>query len=256
MKKIFVTLFAGITLLLTGCFESTQEITLNEDGSGTVTNTNDMGALLGMAKQMGGGSDLEKLGDEKIDSTFSLKEGADSIPNLTPEERDIARKGTVNITMDMKENKFSTSLKFPFSSPSEITLFNNISGKILAETMKEQMGNAAGAGGQLGNDDEMPAPTSFDDYYTMSFSNGVLTKTLNKEKYAKVADDEYLKSIKEAAGMGLAMKANYVINLPRPAKKAEGKGITISENKKQVRISADTDDFFDDPSKLEFRIEY
>jgi hypothetical protein len=257
MKKIFFTLFAGVALLLTGCFESTQEITLNEDGSGTVSNTNDMSALLGMAKQMGGGSELEKMTDQKIDSTFSLAEGADSIPNLSPEERAIAKKGSVNITMNLKDEKFSTSLKFPFSSPSEISAFNKISGKIMAETMKEQMSNAAGAGGQqLGSDDEMPAPTSFDDYYTMSFSNGVLTKTLNKEKYAVVADDQYLKSLKEAAGMGLAMKANYIINLPHPASKAEGKGVTLSENKKQVKVSADIDDFFDDPSKLEFRIEY
>ena len=56
--------------------------------------------------------------------------------------------------------------------------------------------------------------------------------------------------------MGLSMKANYVINLPRPAKTVEGKGIKLSEDKKTITISSDLDDFFDDPSKLEYKIEY
>jgi len=36
----------------------------------------------------------------------------------------------------------------------------------------------------------------------------------------------------------------------------EGKGIKLSEDKKTITISSDLDDFFDDPSKLEYRIEY
>ena len=91
---------------------------------------------------------------------------------------------------------------------------------------------------------------------TVNFSNGVIAKTLNKEKYAKAGDDEYLKGVKEAAGMGLSMKANYIINLPRPAKKAEGAGVTLSADRKRVTISVGIDDFFDEPSKLEFKIEY
>ena len=56
--------------------------------------------------------------------------------------------------------------------------------------------------------------------------------------------------------MGLSMKATSVINLPRPAQKAEGKGIKLSEDKKKVTITADLDDFFADPAKLEYKIKY
>lgn len=59
MKKLLLSLFA-FTFLLVGCLETTQEITINEDGSGTVVNTNDFSALIGLAKQMGGAGDLEK----------------------------------------------------------------------------------------------------------------------------------------------------------------------------------------------------
>lgn len=250
MYKLILSLLTAGTLVLTGCLETTQEITLNADGSGTVKNTSDLSALIGLAKQMGGGAEMEKMAEEKVDSTFSLGKGADSIPNLTPEERELARKGTANIKMSLKEEKFSTSLLFPFSTPSEIALYNKISAKISAETMKEQMGDMPMGG------DEAPEPSSFDDYYTISFSNGILLKTLNKEKYAMAADDEYLKGVKEASAMGLSMKATCIINLPRPATKAEGKGIQLSDDKKKVIVTAGIDDFFDDPAKLEYRIEY
>jgi len=249
MKKIVFSLIASVTLLLTSCLETTQEITLNEDGSGTISNTNDMSALIGIAKQMGGGEDMQGA-DQVIDSSISMVEGADSIPNLTTEERELARKGNLRFNVDVKNEKFLTKLSFPFKTPAEIVIYNKLSGKIMTETLKEQMGEGMPMGG------EMPEPSSFDDYYTVEFTNGLLTKTLNKEKFAKVEDDEYMKSMKETAAMGLTMKANYVINLPRPAKVAEGKGIKLSEDKMKVTISSDLDDFFDDPAKLEFKIEY
>jgi hypothetical protein len=252
MKKIFFSLLIGGLLFLTGCLESTQEITLNDNGSGTVSNTNDMSALIGLVKQMGAGKELEKAGEQKIDSSFSLAAGADSIPNLTQEEKELIKKGTANIVMNLKEEKFITSIKFPFSSMSEIQSCNKLSGKVLAETMKSQMGN----GMPMGGGDEMPEATSIDDYYSYEFSNGELKKKLNKEKYAGAADDEFLKGMKEAGGMGLEMKSTYIINLPRAAKETEGKGIKLSDDKKKITISVSLDDFFEDPSLLEYKIKY
>jgi len=251
MKKLVLSLLVSGMLLLTGCYESTQEITLNADGSGTVSNTNDMSALIGIAKQMGG---ADKLPDEVIDSTLSMAQGADSIPNLSPEEREMARKGTLKIKMNLKDEKFLTSLSFPFSNPSQITVFNKLSGKIMTETMKDKVGG----GGDMpaGTADQMPEASSIDDYYKLEFSNGELTKKLDAAKFAKVGDDQYLSQMKQAGSMGLNMKANYIINLPRPATKAEGKNVKLSEDKKKVTISVDLDDFFDEPSSLEFKIKY
>ena len=251
MKKLLFSLFIASSLFLTGCLETTQEITLNEDGSGTVSNTNDMSALIGLAKQMGGAQEMEKAGNQKIDSSFSLAAGVDSIPNLTPKEKEMVKKGMAHILMNLKNEKFITNIIFPFSSVPEIPTYNKLSGTILAETMKSQMG-----GMPMGGGEGMPEFSSLDDYYTYEFSNGELKKKLNKEKYAKVADDEYLKAVNEAGDMGLEMKANYIINLPRPAKETEGKGIKLSEDKKKITISVSIDDFFEDPSLLEFKIKY
>ncbi len=251
MKKLLFPILFLSTLLLTGCYESTQEITLNEDGSGIISNTNDMSALIAMAKQMGGAEKMAEAGDQKIDSTFSLTKEADSIPGLSGTERELARQGTANILLNLKDEKFSTKLKFPFKNPSEIVVLNKLSGKILASTMKDQMGGMPG-----GAPDEMPEPTSIDDYYTVEYSNGELTKKVNKEKYADVANDKFLEGLKEAGGMGLSMKMNYIINLPRPATKVEGKSVKLSDDKKKVTITADINDFFEDASLLEFKIKY
>lgn len=236
--------------MLGGCYETTQEITLNEDGSGTLSGTNDMSALIGVAKQMGGAEEMAKAGDQSIDSTFSLSREADSITTLNAEEREMARKGTASVVLNLKEEKFSTNLKFPFSNPAEITALHKLSGKIMAETMKDQMGGMPTGGA------EVPEPTSVDDYYTLEFSNGELTKKVNKEKYAIAASDKYLQGVKEAAGMGLSMKINYIINLPRPATKAEGKNVKLSGDKKKVMLSASIEDFFEDASSLEFKVKY
>ena len=252
MKKLFLAVLTGCTFFLAGCFETTQEITLNEDGSGTFSNTNDMSALIGLAKQMGGGAEMEKAPQQIIDSTISMQNGADSIPNLTPEEREVARAGSLNIKMNLKEENFLTKLTFPFSSASQIASLQKLSDKIMAETLKDQMGKNESPAGL----DQMPEQSSFDDYFTLDFSNGELTKKVNKDKYADVEKDEYLKGVKQASAMGLVMKANYIINLPRPATKAEGKNVKLSDDKKTITISVDINDFFEDPASMEFKIKY
>ena len=55
---------------------------------------------------------------------------------------------------------------------------------------------------------------------------------------------------------GEVTRNGYKFNLPKPAKKAEGKNVKLSEDKKKVTITTSAEDFFEDVSKLEFRIEY
>ncbi|MES1198215.1 MAG: hypothetical protein ABUL41_02955, partial [Chitinophagaceae bacterium] len=231
-----------------GCLETTQEITINADGTGVLTNTNDMSSLMGMIKQMAG-KDAAKMEENAIDTTLSLASQADSLVNISPEEKELVKKGS--LILNMKGDKFVIGIEFPFTSTTEINSYNKLTNKIMYETIKSELGSSEMAGLK-----DMPAPTSVEDYFTTSFSKGLLVKTLNKEKYAKVSDDEFLKGMKESAAAGLPMTATYIINLPKPAKKTEGKSIKLSDDKKQVTIVADIDDFFDDPSKLEYRIEY
>ena len=250
MKKILVSLFAGSAILLTSCLDTTQEITLNDDGSGTYVNTNDMGKILTVAKNMGAASS-DKMPQQAIDTSFSFASAADSIPGLSPEDKELLKKGSIHIKMSVEDEKFTTVMSFPFSKLDEIQKFNRLSGKVMMSTVKDKMP----ADMPIGTD-AMPEQSSFDDYYTLEFSKGELKKKLNKEKYANVEKDEFLNGMKQAGAMGLPVTSTYIINLPRPAEKAEGKNVKLSEDKMKVTVSSTMDDFYDNPEKLEFKIKY
>lgn len=250
MKWILVSLLA-FSMLLSGCFETTQEITINEDGSGTMSTTSDLSAVFNLSKQMGGGETMDQL--PKIDSSISMETMADSVENISADEKAVLKKGTMLMNVNVKENICYTKLSFPFSKPGEVKDLNKITGKVFGSALKKLMKDSPLAGATGG---EMPDVRSFEDYYELDFEKGELKKSLKKDKYAGAKDDEYLKGMKQVADMGVPVTATYIINLPRPATKAEGKNVVLSADKMKVTVKVDIDDFFDNPEKLEFKIKY
>ena len=90
MKKI--NWFIGFIFLfvLAGCFDTVEEITVNDNGSGIYTNTLDMGKIMGMLKTFGGDNDKMKDIDKmKMDTIVNLKDVKDSVENLTEAEKKI-----------------------------------------------------------------------------------------------------------------------------------------------------------------------
>lgn len=251
MKKLFYLLLCGM-IILAGCFDTTQEITINQDGSGNLVNTTDMSQVLGMAKQFGGDQFAEMEGMAK-DTVIQMDKIADSIPNLSAQEIATVKQGSLAVNMNFKEEKFIIKLGFPFKQASDIAMLNKLSDKVMTEAMKKQMESGAAANQPGG---EMPATSSVDDYYFITFDKKVIEKKLNKEKYATAGSDDYLKNMQEVAGMGAAMSNTLIINLPRAVKKVEGANVQVSDDKKRVTIKTGIDDFFDHPEKLEFKIEF
>ena len=253
MKKLFGLLLVGVTLAMTSC-ETTREISFNADGSGTMVTTTDMSGLIALAKMSGQGNNMEK-DDKSIDTTINLDKMIDSLPDLSAEERDLARKGKMGLNIDMGEEKLVTKLHFPFSDAKEISKLNELSAKVMQQTMKKQMEGSAGGEAPPIPADEMPKG-SMDEYFTTTYSKAVIEKKLIAEKYDSVGNDKGMQAMKEMANEGMPMNTTLIFNLPRPAKKAEGKNVKLSEDKKKVTILSSVDDFFDDVKKLEFRIEY
>jgi hypothetical protein len=250
MRKLILSILTASSFFLTGCLETVQEITLNEDGSGTYVNTNDMGKVLTVAKNMGGTSS-DKMPQQAVDTSFSFDSMTEIMTNLSAEEKELLKKGTIHIRMNVEEEQFLTKMTFPFSSLNDIQKFNKLSGMMMMESLKGQMPTEMPMG-----EEGLPETSSFDDYYTLEFSNGELKKKLNKEKYTNAESDEYLNGLKQAGAMGLPVISTIIINLPRPAEKAEGKNVKLSEDKKKVTITSTMDDFYDNPESLEFKIKY
>jgi hypothetical protein len=160
----------------------------------------------------------------------------------------------MHVKMNLKEEKFFTNISFPFSKVSQLPDVSKAAGKIMGEATKKQMDEQMK--GAQGMDEQIPEQSSIDDYYKFEFSEGELTRKVDKSKYAGVESDEYLKGMRQATSMGITVKNTYIFKLPRPAQKAEGKMVKLSEDRKTVTISAELDEFFEDASVFEFKIKY
>lgn len=252
MKKLLFVL-AAACFMLTGCLETTQEITLKEDGSGTVTSTSDMGSLLDMVKTMGAGDEIEKAGEKAMDTTIALSGVTDNLADASAEEKQLLSKGSMGLKMNLKESQFRTTLSFPFANTDQINVFSRLTGKVVGTLVKDEMASSAMASQMGGN---MPDISSIEDYYNLRFEKGELKRTLNKDKYASVSNDEYLTGLKQATTMGLEAHNTCIINLPKPAQKVEGKNAVLSDDKMKVTIKATLDEFFDNPEALEFKVKW
>ena len=253
MRKLSYLILSCFTVFLAGCLDTTQEITLNENGTGVFKYTNDLSKIFTMMSQMGGSSQLDKIKD--MDSTVRLSDLMDSVKGLSPAEKALISKGNMKIVLNQKDEKFFTLMSFPFQKVSDVKIIQQALPKLSEEaTKKLAEGKAEMPMGM--NEDDMPKPKSFDDYFDIVMTNNSITKTINKEKYATAADDQYMKILQQMGSMGAPATVNYVYNLPRPATKTEGKGLKLSGDKKKVTLTVSSDDFFDEPKKFEFKIEY
>ena len=266
MKKINWVAGLVVLVVFSGCFDTVEEVTLADNGSGTFVNSLDMGKMLGLAKTMGSGKDEMKDFDKlKMDTVINLKDIKDSLKNLNAAEKNIAATGKLRIQMDANDEKMNFSFSFPFSKTSEIDGIQNILKKakqnIIGDIMQKIMGEEGGKNeSMLGNEDgdekNENMGANIDEYYSSLYEKGKFTRKLNKEKYAHVEDDKSLKSLQEMAQLGMAINMKTVINLPKPAKKTEGKGLKLSDDKKKITIEGTLDDFFEDASYFEYNIEY
>lgn len=256
MKKIFLFLFAATTLLMTGCLETIEEITLNEDGSGTYTNINDESKIVPAARNMGLSN--SQIGGP-VDSTFALGSTPESVEGLSAEDAALLKKGTMKIKMNMDDEVLITTMKIPFSSLNELSRIKAITAKSLtqsAESMMKSMMGGGGGGAVPGMGGQMPEPSSIGDYYTLEYESGEIKRKLNKEKYANLSSDKMLAQMQEGAAMGVPVTYTFIVNLPKPAKEVEGKNAKLSDDKKKLTVKGTIDDFFDSPEKLEFKVKY
>src|SRR5687768_5512698 len=105
MKKAIYSLVTACTILLSGCFDTTQEITINENGSGVLLNTTDMSSMIGMLKQFGG-EQAEKMKDMSKDTTVNLARLADSLNTLSAEEKLLLKEATLGLKINIPDEKF------------------------------------------------------------------------------------------------------------------------------------------------------
>jgi hypothetical protein len=260
MRKISSFFLLLFIICLSGCFEITQEITVNKDGSGSFSATTDMSKVMEMFMQIGG----DKANEAKmnVDTIVHLKDVLDSVKDISVEDKALLQNGKMHIVMHSgsgDSGKFLFNSVVPFKEIGDVekinmAIQNRTSGKFMANAMHEFMKGAGDS--TVKSSDENPKMSLPENYFVVTFEKGFISRKLDKDKIAKLGQDEELSKLKEMGRMGIPFKTNFVVNLPRPAKKVEGKNVVVSNDKKKITISNELEDLYEDPAKFEFTIEY
>lgn len=260
LRYVLVLSFLG---LLASCYEVNEEITINEDGSGTYLTKMDMGPLLDMLQTFAGEEELSKDGmDKPIDTTIQFKDVLDSAKDITAEQRALMANGTMKMQMNIKEKLFKMDMNIPFTG------YNN-----LQQLLEGQANGGAGMGdmfkGFLGGDskpaqdstkiiDEAKEPDMKDiaGIYDVVAKNGFISKKKNEAKYKALLARPEMDKLKALQGSGMEIRYTTTIKLPRPVKKANNTLIKLSEDKKTVTMRYNLLDLLEDPDKYAYTIEY
>lgn len=257
MKKILVFV-SLLTFGLAGCFDAEEDVTIKADGSGIFKNTMDMSGLFDMI-QMAAMMDtsanskaLKDFADKDIDSTVSLRSFTDTATALTAEEKSLLQDGSMHININQENKIFKITMSYPFRKVEDLQ-------KIL-ELQQSDRGfnpfkksNDSTAKGAISDEADLP---SADQMMMVSYREGVIERKLDEQKVAALKNKEGADELKNMEEMLSAVTFGTVIHLPKPVKSAQGDKVSVSDDKKTVRIKYTLLDLKTNPKSLEFKVEY
>ncbi|MBK6935904.1 MAG: hypothetical protein IPH18_02715 [Chitinophagaceae bacterium] len=184
--KLHMLLFAVLSAV-SGCLEISNEITINEDGSGKIIQSVDLGQVLPAAEKNAGEDVKAKLPDLKTDTVYALAVFAEGLRDLSDVEKSMIKKGELRVTIDSKAKKFFVATALPFAAVEEIEMLQSVSEKIITEFV-----NNTGAELFHRHRDEIPVLKTIDEFFTTTYADGQIARTLNSKKYETVANDDFL----------------------------------------------------------------
>lgn len=226
MMKTKVLLACSLLLMVftTSC-NFTENITIQEDGSGTMSLGMDGSQVMKIA-----GKQFAKEGKTKIDSTISFREifakSKDSIAKLPNEEQEVLKrieKMDVHMLMDPETSEMQFSMELDFDKTSELTdmmkAFSDLSGLKNAKTVISQ-----------------PSSMFYNKGYSVSYlyRGNKFIKKVKRNKKDKSKKEKLPKMYEE-----IFSQSTYTINytFPRKVKSVSNKNAVISEDRKTVTVT-------------------
>ncbi|WP_452601409.1 hypothetical protein [Pontimicrobium sp. MEBiC06410] len=246
MKRFTVLLACLLVFVLTSC-QFSEDIYINEDGSGKMSFSFDGSELMQMAGDEMGGK------EEVIDSTFSFKElfdtKRDSISKLSAEEQE-KLKSLEPFNMHMVMNTKTSEMKFDmyreFSKADELQdmfkAMNNFS-------------NMKGKGAAKVNDPNNPFSSLGKNGSTelsYSYNGRVFTRTakiLDKEAYKQMTD-----SISKMSMMFASSKYKLNYHFPKPIKSVSNEKALYSADRKSVTVEYGFMEYVSNPEALNLEV--
>lgn len=256
MRKVSLLLFITTCTLLSGCFETTEDVSINTNGSGTYTVDMDMSGLLSMMNMLKAADTVVQTGvkGKNIDSTILFSPFTDTATSLSAEDKALLRNASIHIKMN--EQVFKIKMTYPFEKVADMAKLMALTGSASGGNMIKKM---------LGNNAELPDENNgnvsagmlnYKDLYQMTYGDGLLERKIREEKFTEFGAKNNLNEMAQLEDMMDAIKMNNVLHLPRAAKTVQGAKATLSADKKTVTISCTLKELIANPKVSDYRIEY
>lgn len=265
MKKslLFISCILFTAVFLVGCLDSEEDVTINTNGSGVYKNTIDMSGLfdvmqMAAAMDTSANSQLKELGDKNIDSTILIGAFTDTSTTLTAEEKALLHDGTMHMTINQKDKVFKIVLNYPFKKMEDIQRIMQLqqSGKGF-NPMSKAMSNPALQEMENGDDNKGGGLPSADQFTQMNFKNGLIERKVDEKKIDSLKNSDQFSQMQGGGEMLLSgITFTTTIHLPKAAKSSSGSNLTLSDDKKTVRLKYTLQDMIKTPKALEFKVEY
>jgi hypothetical protein len=256
MKRCIFLLLAIVCFA--GCYEVNEEITINQDGSGTHNTKMDMGQMLEMIQSMAGEEELAKEGlDKVVDTTIFMRSVLDSAKDITPEQKELLKDGKMNLQMNMKEKLFKAQVNIPFKG------YNNLQ-SLMSGNGSSMSGLSQLFKGVFDKGEQKPAldgpkEPGLEDMNTIFdvvVNDGLISRKVNLEKHKALIEKPEIAQLQQMASGGMEILYTTVIKLPRPAKKTGNSLIKLSDDKKTVTLKYNLLELFDHPEKFSYSVEF
>ncbi len=260
LRYALVLMFLGF---LASCYEVNEEITINEDGSGTFVTKMDMGQLIEMMQSFAGEEELSKEGlDRAIDTTIQMVDMIDPSKDVTQEQKALLEKGTMKMQMNIKDKLFKLDMNIPYTGYDNLQKLmegKGQSGAGLSDAFKNLFDDKKTPERDTAKIiDEAREPDMQDiaGIYDVTVKNGLISKKTNTEKYKALLARPEMDQVKKLASSGMEISYTTTIKLPRPVKKADNTIIKLSEDKKTVTMRYNLLDLLENPEKFAYTLEY
>lgn len=256
MKRLKYLLTGALIFLLAGCFEIHEQIDIGPHGKGELSFNTDMSQLLVAMQSYLGPEEMEKqMPAKNLDTTVMMKNLMDSAKDITPENKELVKDGTVHMKLNMDEKIFKSDIRIPFASQGNLEkLYNSMNNQSLGFTQlfKGMTGKSEAAD----SNQNMPDMNQFNAIYDFQSHDGLISRKLNDQKWKTLQQSPQFSQMKQAGSMGISIPYTLTINLPRPVKKIDNSLARLSADKKQVVMQYNLIEVFDHPEKFEYSIDY
>ena len=260
MKKnrLSLLLITCAAFLFTGCFETTEELTLAENGTGTYHVNMNLDGLFSMfdaMKAMDTTAHVDSMLGKKMDTTIHFNTITDTSTSISANEKALLKNATMHMLMSESDQKFQIDMNFPFAHIDDVQ-------KVMAlgrsGAMSHLMENAFKKDGNNMPEENAGQMPDFNGFYDVTVKKGLVQRLVNQKKLDSLLQNDQTKEMLQSGSSDMleSIKFNTVIHLPKAAKKWTGDNVKLSDDKKTVTVAASLADLMQHPQAFTYHIEY